>query len=108
MINAADEIIGFARKKTQDWLDENDEDITRLIAAKRRTHLALENHPTADNKQKHQQALTECQRGIYEAQNTWWQRKSKEIQNYADQRDLRRFYAATKEVFGPTRSSVSG
>ena len=108
MTGAAEETIGFAQKKTQDWFDENDEEITRLIEAKRQTRLALENHPTSSNKMKHQQASAECQRGIREIQNTWWQRKSEEIQNYADQRDLRSFHAATKEIFGPTRSSVGG
>ena len=68
----------------------------------------MENQSTQENKRKHQQASAECQRGIREAQNTWWQNKSEQIQNYADQRDMRRFYAATKEIFGPTRSSVGG
>ena len=108
MTAAGVETIGYVRKKTQDWFVENDEAITRLIEAKRQTRLTMENHPTQDNKQKHQQASAECQRGIREAQNTWWQNKGEEIQNYADQRDMRRFYAATKEVFGPTRSSVGG
>ncbi|KAK3873525.1 hypothetical protein Pcinc_021493 [Petrolisthes cinctipes] len=63
---------------------------------------------TAENKRTHKQAVADCQRGIREVQNTWWQRKAPDIQNYADQRDLRQFYAATKEVFGPTRSSVGG
>ena len=108
MTVAADEIIGYTHKKNQDWFDENDEHITRLIETKRLTRLAFGNHPTPENKNRHKQALAECQRGIREAQNTWWQRKSEEIQNYADQREMRRFYDATKEIFGPTRSSVGG
>lgn len=59
MMNAAEETIGFAGKETQDWFDENDEDITRVIEAKRRTRLSRENYPTADNNRKHQQALNE-------------------------------------------------
>ncbi|KAK3885996.1 hypothetical protein Pcinc_009823 [Petrolisthes cinctipes] len=100
--------IGFVSKKNQDWFDENDETISLLIEAKRQTRLILENQPTAENKHIQKQAVADCQRGIREVQNTWWQRKAAEIQNYADQRDLRRFYAATKEVFSPTRSSVGG
>ncbi|XP_076047347.1 uncharacterized protein LOC143028874 [Oratosquilla oratoria] len=68
----------------------------------------MENQPTAENKRAYKQAVADCQRGICEAQNTWWQRKAAEIQKYSDQRDLRSFYAATKEIFGPTRSSVGG
>ncbi|KAK3889203.1 hypothetical protein Pcinc_006774 [Petrolisthes cinctipes] len=108
MTRAAEETIGFVSKKNQDWFDENDGTISLLIEAKRQTRLILENQPTAENKRTHKQAVADCQRGIREVQNTWWQRKAADIQNYADQRDLRRFYAATKEVFGPTRSSVGG
>ncbi|KAK3860523.1 hypothetical protein Pcinc_033430 [Petrolisthes cinctipes] len=108
MTRAAEETIGFVSKKNQDWFDENDGTISLLIEAKRQTRLILENQPTAENKRTHKQAVADCQRGIREVQNTWWQRKAADTQNYADQRDLRRFYAATKEVFGPTRSSVGG
>ncbi|CAE1322516.1 unnamed protein product [Acanthosepion pharaonis] len=68
----------------------------------------MENQPTATNKCAHKQAVANCQSGIQEAQNTGWQRKAAEIQSYADQRDLRSFYEATKEIFGPTCSSVGG
>uniref|UniRef100_A0A0L8HXX2 Endonuclease/exonuclease/phosphatase domain-containing protein n=1 Tax=Octopus bimaculoides TaxID=37653 RepID=A0A0L8HXX2_OCTBM len=107
MTAAAEETIGFSRKKGQDWFDENDETISCLIEAKLRTRLAFENHVTAENKRKRQQASVECQRGIREAQKIW-QGKAEEMQIYADQRDLRSFYAATKVIFGPTRSSLGG
>ncbi|XP_076061565.1 uncharacterized protein LOC143037317 [Oratosquilla oratoria] len=108
MTRAAEEIIGYAKKKRQDWFDESDGAISPLIEAKRQTRLTMENQPTAANKRAHKQAVAKCQRGIREAQNTWWQNKAAEIQSYADQRDLRSFYAATKKKFGPTRSSVGG
>ncbi|CAI9723477.1 Hypothetical predicted protein [Octopus vulgaris] len=69
MTAAAEETIGFARKKDQDWFDENDETISRLIEGKLRTRLVLENHAAAENKRKPQQASAESQRGIREAQN---------------------------------------
>lgn len=108
MSQAAEETIGYTRKANQDWFNEYDELISLLIEAKRQARLAYDNNPTPDNKHRHKLALAECQRGIRDAQNTWWQRKAAEIQNFADQRDLRQLYAATKEVFGPTRSSVGG
>lgn len=108
MTRAAEETLGYTTKKRQDWFDENDATISLLIEAKRQARLALENQPTAANKRAHKVAVADCQRGIREAQNTWWQRKAAELQSFADQRDLRSFYAATKEIFGPTRSSVGG
>ncbi|CAI9717980.1 Hypothetical predicted protein [Octopus vulgaris] len=107
MAAAAEETIGFARKKNQDWFDENDQTISRLIEVKLLTRLALENQGTAENKRKHHQTSAECQCGIRD-QNIWCQRKAEEMQNYADQRDLRSVYAATRETFDPRRSSVGG
>ncbi|XP_076066157.1 uncharacterized protein LOC143039796 [Oratosquilla oratoria] len=74
MTRAAEETISFARKKHQDWFDEDDETVSLLIEAKRQTRLHLKN----------------------------------QLIKSSDQRDLRSFYAATKEIFGPTRSSVGG
>lgn len=108
MTRAAEETLGYTIKKKQDWFDENDATISLLIEAKRQARLTLENQNTAANKRAHKVAVTDCQRGIREAQNSWWQRKAAEIQSFADQHDLRSFYAATKEIFGPTRSSVGG
>ncbi|XP_045101450.1 uncharacterized protein LOC123498409 [Portunus trituberculatus] len=108
MTRAAEETLGYTTKKGQDWFDENDATISLLIEAKRQARLTLENQNTAANKRAHKVAVADCQRGIREAQNIWWQRKAAEIQSFADQRDLRSFYAATKEIFGPTRSSVGG
>ena len=101
-----EETIVFKRKKNPDWFDENDKTITSLVEVKGHARLAFENNPYAENKRNHQQANAAYQRGIREAQNTWWQQKSENLQKYADHRDMRRFHTATKETFGPTRSSV--
>lgn len=40
--------------------------------------------------------------------DSWQQIKTAEKQKYANQRDIRRFYAFTKEIFGPIKSTVAG
>ncbi|XP_068247980.1 uncharacterized protein [Palaemon carinicauda] len=82
---AAEETLGYTTKNWQDWFDENDATISLLIETKRQALLTLENQPTAANKCAHRVAEADCQRGIHEAQNTWWQRKAAEIQSFADQ-----------------------
>ncbi|XP_076046084.1 uncharacterized protein LOC143028190 [Oratosquilla oratoria] len=67
---------GYNNKKNQDWFDENDNEISRLIDAKRMARLSHEQD-------------TRCRR-----------------KKYADNRDLRNFYAGTKGIYGPVRSSV--
>lgn len=47
------------------------------------------------------------QRHLREIQNTCWQVKAAEFRSYADQGDMYRFYAGTKEIFGPICSSTS-
>ena len=43
---------------------------------------------------------------LREIQNKWWQQKASELQRYADTRDLRNFYAGTKQLNGPVRTST--
>ena len=98
---AAEEVVGFPNRIHQDWFDQNDSEIQQIIKTKRSAHLAWENRPTRASRQRFQEAKQECQRRIREIQNSWWQRKAEEMQSYADGRDFRRFYAATKEIYGP-------
>ena len=100
---AAEDVIGFSTRQHQDWFDQNDVEILQLIDKKKSARLSLENRYTRASSIRFQEAKQECQRKIREIQNLWWQKKAREIQSYADGRDLRRFYAATKEIFGPRR-----
>ncbi|XP_076049515.1 uncharacterized protein LOC143030242 [Oratosquilla oratoria] len=105
--NAAEETLGFTKRKNQDWFSENDAAISQLINEKRKTRLAQDNHPSQENKRQHREATKTCPKRLREIQNTWWQEKANEIQNFFDQKDMYHFYAATKEIFGPTKSSIS-
>ena len=100
---AAEEVIGFSGRVHQDWFDQNDAEIAQLIEQKRSARLAWESHQTRARLLSFHKAKQECQRRLREIQNVWWRNKAEEIQLLADKRDLRRFYAATKEIFGPRR-----
>ena len=67
----------------------------------------MESQATRGNMLKFRNASRTCQKVLREMQNTWWRKKAEEIQAYSDQRDMRRFYAATKRIYGPTRSSIN-
>ncbi|XP_068209413.1 uncharacterized protein [Palaemon carinicauda] len=88
MARAAEETLGYTTKKRHDSFDENDATISLLIETKRQACLTLENQPTADNKCAHMVAEANCQRGIRDAQNTWWQRKAAEIQTPTSKKDV--------------------
>ncbi|CAE1294406.1 unnamed protein product [Acanthosepion pharaonis] len=99
------ESIGYSIKKRQQWFDESYGLISPVIETKHQTRLTRENQPTATNKRAHKQTVANCQRGIREAQNTWWQRKAAERQSYDDQRDLR--IGGLKDVDGATTITES-
>ena len=107
LTTAAVETIGFSKRKKQDWFAENEATITSIIEAKRKARLDMESHATRSNMLKFRKASRTCQEVLREMQNAWWRKKAEEIQAFSDQRDMRRFYAATKEIYGPTRSSVN-
>ena len=107
LTTAAVETIGFSKRKKQDWFAENEATITSIIEAKRKARLDMESNTTRGNMLKVCKASRTCQKVLREIQNAWWRRKAEEIQAYSDQRDMRCFYAATKEIYGPTRSSVN-
>ena len=107
LTTAAVETIGFSKRKKQDWFAENEATITSIIEAKRKARLDMESHATRGNVPKLRKASRTCQRVLREIQNVWWRKKAEGSQSYSDQRDMRRIYAATKEIYGPTRSSVN-
>nr|VZI13330.1 unnamed protein product [Spirometra erinaceieuropaei] len=43
-------VLGRARRRKQDWLNDNDAVISNLLAEKNRLHKAYVDHPTEDNK----------------------------------------------------------
>ncbi|BHF75372.1 hypothetical protein SprV_0501846800 [Sparganum proliferum] len=53
-------VLGRARRKHQDWFDDNDVDIRNLLAEKNRLHKAYVDHPTDDNSA----ALYRCRRHL--------------------------------------------
>ena len=108
VMSAAEETIGYRKRRSQDWFDENEPRIGQLIEAKRQARIADANHSTTVNKRRLRAKTAECQRGIRSVQNTWWQEKLAEIQTHADRRDMCQFYSAIKEIYGPTKSSVGG
>ena len=106
LTNAAAETIGFSKRKKQDWFAENEATITSTIETKRKARLDMESHATRGNMLKFCKASRTCQKVLREIQHAWWRKKAEEIQAYSDQRDMRRFYAAKEEIYGPTRSSI--
>ncbi|BHF60962.1 hypothetical protein SprV_0100393200 [Sparganum proliferum] len=94
-------VLGRARRQHQDWFDDNDVDISNLLAEKNRLHKAYVDHPTADNKVAFYRSRRHLQQRLREMQDAWTARKAEEIQGYADRIEWKNFFAAIKAVYGP-------
>lgn len=103
--DTATEILGLSSRKHKDWFDENSEDIKQLLNKKHRLHQAYLNNPSSTSKKDaYKNVCRLVQQRLRQMQNTWMSYKADEIQGYADRHDMKRFYDALKEVYGPTSS----
>ncbi|BHF62082.1 hypothetical protein SprV_0100506300 [Sparganum proliferum] len=94
-------VLGRAPRQHQDWFDDNDADISNLLAEKNRLHKAYVDHPTADNKAAFYRSRRHLQQRLREMPDTWTAHKAEEIQGYADRNEWKNFFAAIKAVYGP-------
>ena len=107
LITVSEEVIGPVKRHHQDWFDENSESILAILESKRQAKLAYDANPTEITLRRHKEATKACAKRIRKIKNEWWQAKSEELERYSDQRDMRSFYSATKEIYGPRMHAVS-
>nr|VZI47838.1 unnamed protein product [Spirometra erinaceieuropaei] len=94
-------VLGRAPRQHQDWFDDNDAAIRKLLAEKNRLHKAYVDHPTEDNKAAFYRSRRQLQQRLREMQDAWTARKAEEIQGYADRNEWKNFFSAIKAVYGP-------
>ena len=104
---AAYETLGPTQRKHQDWFDENDKEINKLLEEKNRLHRAYTNDKSSASKAAFSKARNTVQKKLQEMQDKWLSNKAKEIQHYADTNDMKRFYESVKTVYGPRSASSS-
>lgn len=99
---AAQLSLGTTTRRHQDWFDENDEEISRVINEKRKAKLLWENSRASRTKEcTYREKKASAQRRLREIQDEWWTQKAAEIQRYADRRQTKDFYESVKAVYGP-------
>ena len=105
---AASAAIGPTTRKHQDWFDENNGQIKALLEEKHKHHRALLNDPTSTSKKDaFNTAKAKTQFELRRMQDDWLSKKADTIQAYADTKDMKNFYSALKEVYGPPSSGSS-
>ena len=82
--------------------DDNNGTIRVLLRAKNEAHAAkLRNPHSAALHDKWKDLRSTAQRELRHMENQGWIEKAHQIQQYADNNELQKFYEAIKEVYGP-------
>ena len=106
--NTAAEIPGPSTRKHTDWFDENCDEIKQLLDEKHRLHQAYLSSPKSTSKKDAYNTIRKTvQQKLRQMQDSWLRNKADVKQSYADRHDLKNFYDALKEVYGPTSSGSS-
>ncbi|CAI9719175.1 Hypothetical predicted protein [Octopus vulgaris] len=95
------ETLGQVTRNHQDWFDENDQEIQKLLEEKRRLLRAHQNDTTCTAKKaafNNIRSTVQAKLGLM--QDAWLSAKADEIQGYADKHDTKKFYEALKAVYG--------
>ncbi|VDL85495.1 unnamed protein product [Schistocephalus solidus] len=84
----------------QDWFDDNDVDISNLLAEKNGLHKAYTNlRPDATKA-----AFLRCRRLVRQRlrkmQDAWMIRKAEKIQGYSDRNEMKNFFKSIKVIYG--------
>ncbi|CAI9717516.1 Hypothetical predicted protein [Octopus vulgaris] len=96
------ETLGQITRNHQDWFDENDQEIQKLLEEKRRLLRAHQNDTTCTAKKAaFNNFRSTVQAKLRLMQDAWLSAKADEIQGYADKHDTKKLYEALKAVYGP-------
>ncbi|XP_076447193.1 uncharacterized protein LOC143284443 [Babylonia areolata] len=99
---AAADTLGFVQRSHKDWFDENDSGISKLLNT---LHIRHQDHISDKDCQRKENQFLQTrqlvQRRLREMKNTWWDRKSEELQSAADAHDMKTFHDGLRVVYGP-------
>ena len=104
--STAANILGYKKHRSQDWFDDNNTAITKLLEKKHNAFTTTVGNPHASHVEAHREICRKVQSELREMQDRWWNQKADELQDLADRHD-NRFYEALKAVYGPRKSAVA-
>ena len=111
VLQTAEDTLGFSSRKHQDWFDENDQEIQKLLKEKRSAHQTyLANPSCPQRKAAFRRACSTLQCKLRVMQDTWWSDLAQKTQMYADQGDYCyiRMFSLTFFVNGIAHLNCSG
>nr|VZI28489.1 unnamed protein product [Spirometra erinaceieuropaei] len=95
-------ILGCASRQHQDWFDDSNAAISSRLEEKNSLHKAYVTRPTDDNRAAFCRSRRLLQQRLREAQDAWTARKAKDIQGYAERKEWKNVFVATKVLYDPS------
>ena len=87
--------LGHPSRKHQDWFDENDDEVQRLLEEKHRLRKAHQDDTSSVSKKAaYSNICTTVQTKLTDMQDSWLRKKTEEIQSFADKKDMKKFHDA--------------
>ena len=102
------DVLGFRKRKHQDWFDDNSVEVDRLLKYRNDTYQKFLQASDRDKPlllQSFKNAKALLQRHLRQMKKQWWLGISEQIQNAFDRKDSKSFYKLLSVVFGPRASS---
>nr|VZI42483.1 unnamed protein product [Spirometra erinaceieuropaei] len=93
-------LLGLARRRHQDWFDDNGAVINNLLTKNLRLHRAYLYLPTDANEAVSYQFRRFAQQQLGEIQDAWMTRKAEEIQRFTDRNGSKIFFTVIKAIYG--------
>ena len=108
VLSSAASTLGHPSRKHQDWFDENDDEIQRLLEEKRRLLKAHQDDTSSVSKKAaYSNICKTVQTKLRDMQDSWLRKKTEEIQSFADRKDMKKFHDALKTIYGPKSSGAT-
>ena len=100
--SAAAEVLGFVKRKHQDWFDENDVEIHVLLKDLHESHRKLiADKQSSKNRNAYQAIKHTTQRHLRAMKNKWWDDKANEMQAAADAHNTKVLFEGLRAIYGP-------
>ena len=95
-------VVGLSTRKRQDWFDETDKEIQKLLEKKRSCRIHLLAKPDDQTARvAYKTAGSTLQAKLRIMQNDWWTGPAERTQRYSGMGDMLAFYEASKVLYGP-------
>ena len=108
VLSSAASTLGHPSRKHQDWFDENDDEIQRLLEEKHRLLKAHQDDTSSISKKAaYSNICKTVQTKLRDMQDSWLRKKTEEIQSFADRNDMKKFHDALKTIYGPKSSGAT-